>query len=105
MQVKKHISTLLKNLEGNTAISSTSNKETIASSLLKSIILFSLCGILLFASSKSYAQGYIDCATILNNDAGFFNSSVAVKNIDGYTYIFTTPWHYDPLTSGSFPVI
>ncbi len=73
---------------------------------MKNFILFFCSIIAIFLlPQKVDAQGYIDCATILNDDADWINSSVAVKTINGYTYLYFTPWHYDPLTAGSLPVI
>ena len=51
------------------------------------------------------AQGHIDCATILNDDASFIFTTPAIKTLNGYTYIYLTPWHDDPLTPVSLPVI
>lgn len=53
------------------------------------------------------AQGYIDCATILNDDANNSSSHLDIQTVNGYTYIsFTLSRNNsNPVNASSYPVI
>ncbi len=59
--------------------------------------------VLLF-SNISHAQGYIDCATIINDNESFSNGNVEAKVVNGYTYLLASPYYVEP-TDARFPII
>ena len=58
----------------------------------------------LLFSNSSHAQGYIDCATMLNDSEGFSNGDVEAKVVNGYTYLMVSPY-YDLTTDTRFPIV
>ena len=59
---------------------------------------------LLFPLSKTQAQGYLDCATILNDDESFTYNVNDFKVVNGYTYLMVSSYYNDP-TDARFPII
>ncbi len=50
------------------------------------------------------AQGYIDCATMLNDAEGFRNGENESKTVNGYTYLMVSHY-YDFPTDARFPIV
>ena len=69
----------------------------------KKIFVLSLIGFATLFSGSSFAQGYIDCATVIADDESFQESYGSFTE-NGYTYLFTNP-STSTVADQFFPVI
>ena len=78
-------------------------KSTLQKKLDRTII----CLLLIVVNSLGciiHAQGYIECATMLNDAEGFSNGDIEAKTVNGYTYLMVSPY-YDFPTDARFPIV
>ena len=71
---------------------------------LKKFFFLLIGSFILLFPNGSHAQGYIDCATMLNDSEGFRNGEVEAKVVNGYTYLMVSPY-YDETTDARFPIV